>query len=93
MTIPIERIIKELARPEAYPHPVDRIEVIQTHISVIFLAGDLVYKIKKPVDFGFLDFTTLKKRHHFCKEELRLTSDLRTREPKTFPHPFPQHFR
>lgn len=76
MTIPTERIIKELTRPEAYPHPVERVEVIQTHISVIFLAGDLAYKIKKPVDFGFLDFTTLQKRHHFCKEELRLNRRL-----------------
>ena len=76
MTIPTDRIIKELSRPEAYPHPVDRVEIIQTHISIIFLAGDLVYKIKKPVDFGFLDFTTLQKRLHFCKEELRLNRRL-----------------
>ena len=76
MTIPTDRIIKELGRPEAYPHPVDRVEVIQTHISMVFLAGDLVYKIKKPVDFGFLDFTTLQKRRHFCQEELRLNRRL-----------------
>jgi len=76
MNIPTERIIKELSRPEAYPHPVDEVEIIQTHISVVFLAGDLVYKIKKPVDFGFLDFTTLEKRHYFCKEELLLNRRL-----------------
>jgi aminoglycoside phosphotransferase family enzyme/predicted kinase len=76
MTIPTERIIKELSRPGAYPHPVDGVEVIQTHISVVFLAGDLVYKIKKPVDFGFLDFTTLEKRLHFCLEELHLNRRL-----------------
>ena len=76
MTIPTERIIRELSRPGAYPDPVDGVEVIQTHISVVFLAGDLVYKIKKPVDFGFLDFTTLEKRLHFCLEELRLNRRL-----------------
>ncbi len=48
----------------------------QTHISYIFLVGDLVYKIKKPVDFGFLDFTTLEKRRHYCLEELRLNRRL-----------------
>lgn len=76
MTIPTDRIIRELSRPEAYPHPVERIDVIQTHISVIFLAGDLVYKVKKPVDFGFLDFRTLEKRQYFCREELRLNRRL-----------------
>ncbi|MDF1526948.1 MAG: AAA family ATPase [bacterium] len=76
MTIPTQRIIKELSRPEAYPHPVDKVEVIQTHISVVFLAGDLVYKVKKPLNLGFLDFTTLEKRHHYCLEELRLNRRL-----------------
>ena len=76
MTIPTARIIKELSRPEAYPHQVDTVKLIQTHISIIFIAGELVYKIKKPVDLGFLDFTTLEKRLHFCKEELRLNRRL-----------------
>ncbi len=48
----------------------------QTHISVVFLAGPLVYKIKKPVDLGFLDFTTLDQRRHFCEEEIRLNARL-----------------
>ncbi|UCF88951.1 MAG: AAA family ATPase, partial [bacterium] len=76
MTIPTERIIRELSRPGAYPHPVEGVKVIQTHISVVFLAGDRAYKVKKPVDFGFLDFTTLEKRLHFCREELRLNRRL-----------------
>jgi aminoglycoside phosphotransferase family enzyme/predicted kinase len=76
LNIPIDRIIEELSRPEAYPEPVQSVQVIQTHISVIFLAGSLVYKVKKPVDFGFLDFTTLAKRHHFCLEELTLNRRL-----------------
>jgi len=76
MNIPIEKIIEELSRPEAWPDQVDSVEVLQTHISVIFLAGDQVLKVKKPVDFGFLDFTTLEKRRHFCEEEVRLNRRL-----------------
>jgi len=48
--------------PSFYDHPVDRVELIQTHISSVFLTGDVVYKLKKPVDFGFLDFSTREKR-------------------------------
>jgi hypothetical protein len=55
---------------------VGRIDLIQTHISYVFLAGDFVYKLKKPVDLGFLDFTTLEKRRHFCQEEVRLNRRL-----------------
>nr|WP_238544328.1 bifunctional aminoglycoside phosphotransferase/ATP-binding protein [Gloeocapsa sp. PCC 73106] len=56
-----------------YPHPVSLpIDLIQTHISYVFLTGDYAYKLKKPVSFGFLDFSTPAKRHHFTKEELRL---------------------
>ncbi len=65
-----------LTNPASYPHDVDTVTVMQTHISWVFLAGNRVYKVKKPVDFGFLDFTTLEKRHHFCKEELRLNKRL-----------------
>ena len=61
-----------LLRPEAYPHPAANIELLETHISWVFLAGPYAYKIKKPVNLGFLDFTSLEKRHHFCEEELRL---------------------
>jgi aminoglycoside phosphotransferase family enzyme/predicted kinase len=76
MNLATEKIIEELARPEAWPDPVDYVEVRQTHISVIFLAGNKVLKIKKPVDFGFLDFTTLEKRRHFCEEEVQLNRRL-----------------
>ena len=55
-----------------YPHPADRVELVETHISWVFLAGDFAYKLKKPLDFGFLDFSTLERRRHFCHEELRL---------------------
>jgi aminoglycoside phosphotransferase family enzyme/predicted kinase len=60
----------------AYPHGVERVDIRHTHISVVFLAGIYVYKIKKPVDLGFLDFSTLEKRRHFCEEEVRLNRRL-----------------
>ncbi|EAR59858.1 AAA family ATPase [Neptuniibacter caesariensis] len=69
-------LIDSLQQPDFYPHPVDKIEVIETHISWLILTGEYAYKIKKPVDFGFLDFTTLEKRQHFCEEELRLNQRL-----------------
>lgn len=65
-------LITALQRPEAYSHPVEAITLFETHISWVLLTGDYVYKIKKPVNFGFLDFSTLEKRHFYCKEELRL---------------------
>jgi len=61
-----------LKRKEAYDEPVKEIRLIQTHISWVFLTGNYVYKIKKPVDFGFLDFTTLDKRKKFCKKEVEI---------------------
>ena len=45
---------------------------MQTHVSYVLLTGDYVYKLKKPVNFGFLDYSTLEKRKHFCEEEIRL---------------------
>ena len=69
-------VIRALLSPAAYPHPVDQVELIQTHISYVLLAGDHVYKIKKPVDFGFLDFSSLGKRRHYCRQEVVLNSRL-----------------
>lgn len=69
-------LIKGLQNPALYDHPVDKFEVIETHISWVLLTGDYVYKIKKPVNFGFLDFSTLEKRHFYCEEELRLNRRL-----------------
>ncbi|HEY9885392.1 MAG TPA: AAA family ATPase [Thermosynechococcaceae cyanobacterium] len=66
-------LIQQMTEPAFYPHPVKApIQVIQTHISYVLLTGDYAYKVKKPVNFGFLDFSTLEKRQHFCAEELRL---------------------
>jgi len=65
-------MINALLSPVAYAHPVSRIECLETHISWVILTGEFAYKIKKPVDLGFLDFRTLEQRRHFCEEELRL---------------------
>lgn len=72
----LPRLIETLARPAAYPYQVGEVEVRQTHISVAFLAGPFVYKVKKPVAPGFLDFTTLDKRLLYCREEVRLNRRL-----------------
>ncbi len=66
------RLVESMMKPEFYPHTPETVELIQTHISYIFIAGDLVYKVKKPVDFGFLDFTTLGKRKYYCDKEVIL---------------------
>lgn len=69
---PLTRLIAALRDPACYPHPAEAIEVIETHISMVVLAGDFAYKLKKPVDFGFLDFRTLAARRQFCEEEVRI---------------------
>src|SRR6187549_1449048 len=71
-------VIAALRDPAVYPHPVDRVELVETHISWVFLAGERVYKIKKPVNLGFLDFTTLARRRRFCHDEVRLNRRLTT---------------
>jgi len=65
-------LIASLDNPLAFDHAVKYIRLIETHISWIILTGNYAYKIKKPVDFGFLDFSTLEKRRYYCEEELRL---------------------
>ena len=70
------KLILALHDPMRYPHPVDAVVHIETHISHLLLAGEYAYKIKKPVDLGFLDFTTLAARRFYCEEELRLNRRL-----------------
>lgn len=65
-------LIKGLLRPEAYGHPVSEFQVLETHISWVILTGDYAYKLKKPVNLGFVDFTSLELRRFFCDEEIRL---------------------
>ncbi|MGB7291601.1 MAG: AAA family ATPase [Thermodesulfobacteriota bacterium] len=70
------KLIQFLLDPSSYPHKPNRVKHIQTHISDVFIAGPFVYKVKKPVDFGFLDFTSLKKRKYFCEKEVELNRRL-----------------
>ena len=69
-------LLRSLQNPALYNHPTQDFEIIETHISWILLTGEYAYKIKKPVNLGFLDFSTLEKRHHYCTEELRLNQRL-----------------
>jgi aminoglycoside phosphotransferase family enzyme/predicted kinase len=73
---PLAERICDLLRPEAFPHPARDPRLIETHISWIILAGDFAYKLRKPVDFGFLDFSTQPRRRADCEAEIRLNSRL-----------------
>lgn len=80
-TIPAEedaqhRLIAALRDVRRFPHEARHVSVIETHISWVLLVGRYAYKIKKSVDLGFLDFTTLALRRHFCEEEIRLNRRL-----------------
>src|SRR5262249_8434798 len=72
----LTQLLEGLSNPSAYPYPVRDVEVRQTHISVVFLAGPYASKVKKPLDLGFRDFSPLAKRRHFCEEEVRLNRRL-----------------
>jgi uncharacterized protein len=71
-----EQLIAFLELPQSYPHSPAEVRVIQTHISSVFIASPFVFKVKKPVDLDFLDFSTLEKRHHFSERELELNRRL-----------------
>ncbi len=71
-----KNFVKKIKNPKTYGKNVSRIELIQTHISFVALTGEYAYKIKKPVDFGFLDFSTLEKRKYFCEQEVKLNKRL-----------------
>jgi aminoglycoside phosphotransferase family enzyme/predicted kinase len=71
-----ESIVRWLSRPETYPHRPDRVEQVETHVSQVFLAGSHVYKLKKPVKYDFLDFSTAAVREQACREEVRLNRRL-----------------
>lgn len=77
MGVALPHLIQKMLQTEFYSHGVQQpVQLIQTHISYVLLTGEFAYKIKKAVSFGFLDFTTLEKRQHFCQEELRLNRRL-----------------
>jgi aminoglycoside phosphotransferase family enzyme len=66
------RLVAALRDAAAYAHPVGGVELVETHISSVLLAGDYAYKLKKPVNLGFVDFSTLALRRRYCDEEVRL---------------------
>jgi len=72
----LPEMVQALLDPKAYPHPAQRVEMVQTQMSFVFLAGDYVYKVKKPVNLGYLDYTTLDKRHFYCQREVELNQRL-----------------
>lgn len=72
----MEPLIAAMLQPEAYDHPVEEVQLLQTHISWILLTGTYAYKIKKPVNLGFVDFSSYSRRLYFCQEELRLNRRL-----------------
>jgi uncharacterized protein len=71
-----KEIVGALMKPETYDEPPGKIELVQTHISYVFLTKNFVYKVKKAVNFGFLNFETLEKRHFYCEKELQLNRRL-----------------
>lgn len=72
----MDPFIAGMLRPEAYDHPVTNLQLLETHISWVILTGTWAYKFKKPVNLGFVDFSTLERRRHFCDEEVRLNQRL-----------------
>ena len=73
---PADTLIQALQSPQAYPHAVDEVRLLETHISWVLLTGEFAYKLKKPVSLGFVDFSTLDRRRFFCDEEIRLNRRL-----------------
>jgi aminoglycoside phosphotransferase family enzyme len=74
---PVRSLLEDLRRPEAYPAPrPSRVTQVTTHISWVFLTDREVWKLKRPVDYGFVDYTTLDRRRGFCEDEVRLNRRL-----------------
>jgi uncharacterized protein len=76
MASQLPEIAQALLNPGIYPDQTAAVEIMQTQMSFIFLTGKYVYKLKKPVDLGYLDYTTLEKRHFFCRQEIILNRRL-----------------
>ncbi len=76
MTNNLLKLITQMQQPSFYPHAVENIELIQTHASLVFLTGDYAYKVKKSVNYGFLDYSTLDKRKHFIETEFKLNQKI-----------------
>jgi aminoglycoside phosphotransferase family enzyme/predicted kinase len=66
-----QQLLENLQNPELYDYPITGFTLLETHCSYVLLTGKYAYKIKKPVDFGFLNYSDLTKRQHFCEEEVK----------------------
>ncbi len=73
---PLPEMVQALLEPKAYPDKPERVELVQTQMSFVFLIGAYVYKVKKPVNLGYLDYTTLEKRRFYCHREVELNQRL-----------------
>ena len=73
---PLPEMVQALLDPKAYPDTTHRVELVQTQMSFVFLTDDYVYKVKKPVNLGYLDYTTLEKRQFYCQREVELNRRL-----------------
>ena len=76
LMLQLPELVQALLEPRAYPEVPKHIEMVQTQMSFVFLTDDYVYKVKKPVNLGYLDYTTLEKRHFFCQREIELNRRL-----------------
>lgn len=74
--VSLEAKVAFLHRPESYPEMPTRVEARETHMSWVFLTDEFAFKLKKPVRYDFLDFSTIEARRHFCEEEVRLNKEL-----------------
>ncbi len=72
----LPELVKALLEPKAYPETTKQVELVQTQMSFVFLTDNYVYKVKKPVNLGYLDYTTLEKRHFYCQKEIELNRRL-----------------
>lgn len=72
----VAALVKAMLDPNFYPHAPSHVDLVQTQMSFVFLAGEYVYKVKKPVNLGYLDYTTLEKRRYFCEREVELNRRL-----------------
>jgi hypothetical protein len=70
--VELKSLMQALLDPKTYPHNPENVRLVQTQMSLLFLTGDYVYKVKKPVDLGYLDYSTLERRRFFCHQELKL---------------------
>jgi len=69
-------LVQAMLNPAFYPHPTAGVKLVQTQMSYLFLTGEYAYKVKKPVNLGYLDYTTLEQRRHFCQQEVELNRRL-----------------